>query len=96
MPAVARVGIDTVFFGPGAEFPGAITGQLGIDQYCDSDLISCVGDSIAPHGPPPHDAAVMVQGSLDTFVNGIPICRMGDLASCQCYVISGSPDTFCI
>lgn len=95
MPNVAIVGVSTVFFGPGAVFPGIITGQLGIDQYCDTDLVSCVGDSIEPHGPPPHVDAVMVQGSPDTFVNGLPLCRLNDLASCGCHVIIGSLDTFC-
>jgi uncharacterized Zn-binding protein involved in type VI secretion len=96
MPNLALTGFSTVFFGPGAVFPGLITGQLGIDQYGDSFVVSCVGDSIEPHGPPPHDNAVMIQGSTDTFVNGLPVCRLNDLASCACHVINGSLDTFVI
>jgi uncharacterized Zn-binding protein involved in type VI secretion len=95
MPNVAIRNFSTVFFGPGAVFPGQILGTLGIDQYCDTDLVAVVGDSIEPHGPPPHDNAVMIQGSPDTFVNGIPLCRLNDLASCACHVIIGSSDTFC-
>jgi uncharacterized Zn-binding protein involved in type VI secretion len=92
---IALVGVSTVSGGPGYEFPGVITGLEGFDQYGDSDIVAVVGANIEPHGPGLHAAATMVQGSPDTFVNGLALCRVGDLASCGCTVDNGSPDTFC-
>lgn len=94
---VAIVNVSTVFGGPGAVSPGLIVGQEGFDTDVDTQTISCVGDQIVSHGPGAHIAATMVQGSLDTFANGLPVCRLGDLASCGCVVIGPcSKDTFCL
>lgn len=41
-----------------------------------------LGDPIAPHGLPPHTAAVMVEGSAWMTLNGIPVVRAGKKASC--------------
>ena len=41
-----------------------------------------VGDAVAGHGLPPHDSPVMAEGSDSVFVNGLPLSRSGDLASC--------------
>lgn len=96
MPQVALVGVSTVSGGPGYEFPGIITGIEGFDQFCDKDVVAVVGAQIEPHGPGLHEAATMVEGSPDTRVNGLPLCRVGDLASCGCTVDNGSLDTFCL
>lgn len=94
--SVALVGVSTVFGGPGAVTPGVILGLGGIGQFADSDVVAVVGDAIASHGPGLHIAATMVSGSPDTLVNGKPLCRQGDLASCGCSVIAGDFDAFCI
>ena len=92
---LAIVNVSTVFYGAGAVFPGIILGPgAGIGTYGDGEIVSTIGDAIEPHGPSPHDAATMIEGSVDTFVNGVPICALGDFASCGCYVINGSIDTF--
>jgi uncharacterized Zn-binding protein involved in type VI secretion len=94
--AVALRGLSTVFGGPGATSPGLITGSLGQTTDGDTDVVAVVGDSIATHGPAPHIGATMIQGSVSCFVNGLPLCRLGDAASCGCVVIGPcSTDTFC-
>ena len=90
----ALVVISTVFGGPGAVIPGVITGPGGIGQYADGAPVSVVGDAIASHGPGAHIAATMVTGSPDTFINGIPLVRVGDQATCLCTVQQGDEDTF--
>jgi len=37
---------------------------------------------VAAHGRPPHRTPVMIGASSKVFANGIPICRLGDPASC--------------
>jgi uncharacterized Zn-binding protein involved in type VI secretion len=96
MAQIALRGLSTVFFGPGATSYGLITGTEGQTTYGDGDIVAVVGDSIATHGPPPHVGATMIQGSPDTFVNGLPLCRVGDMASCGCHVTNGDFDTYCI
>jgi uncharacterized Zn-binding protein involved in type VI secretion len=41
-----------------------------------------IGDSITPHGRGAHGNPVMAAGSGSVFVNGIPLCRSGDVANC--------------
>jgi uncharacterized Zn-binding protein involved in type VI secretion len=98
MPEIAKVGISTVFGGPGAVTPGVIIGSGGgAGQLADGDIVSVVGDAIASHGPGAHAAATMVTGSPDTSVNGFPLVRVGDQASCLCTVIAGGDiDAFCV
>lgn len=46
--------------------------------------INVIGTIIFPHPPtPPHtNVNLMVTGSQWFTINGIPVCRMGDFASC--------------
>lgn len=96
MSQIALVGLSAVDGGPGSTGPGIILGLGGFDQYGDGFVVAVVGDAIAPHGIGLHIAAVMVEGSPDTYVNGKPLCRVGDLASCGCVVIEGDFDAYCI
>ena len=43
-----------------------------------------LGDPVTPHPPPipPHTAPVMAEGSGWMRLNGIPVCREGNLANC--------------
>ena len=41
-----------------------------------------VGDPVTSHGIAPHNAAVMATGSSFVTINGIRLCRQGDIASC--------------
>lgn len=48
--------------------------------------VALVGDLVNPHSPYPpdeaHHYATLVTGSPDITINGIPVVREGDLASC--------------
>lgn len=44
--------------------------------------ISLEGDIVAPHGLPPHAAAVIYKGSLWMSINGIPVTRATSPATC--------------
>lgn len=70
----ARVDIDVA--------GGVIIGILAPTVFVNGTNISVIGDPVAGHGLPPHDAPVMVTGSSTVFANGIPVCRLGDVASC--------------
>ena len=96
MRKIALVGVSTVGGGPGATGAGIILGPGGKAQYGDSIIVSVVGDAVAPHGPGAHTNAHIIEGSPNTFVNGIPLVRVGDAASCGCAVLDGDWDAFCI
>lgn len=75
MPKVSLVGVDTagggVILGPGAS-------KLSVGGV----RVSLVGDSIAPHGPPPHITAVVLTGSNKLSVGGVPVTIQGSATSC--------------
>ena len=74
MPGVSRVGVDTA--------GGIITGPGEPTVLVNGSPVSVIGDSVAPHGLPPHDSAVMVGGSNTVFAGGIGVVRAGDASSC--------------
>ena len=76
MPGVSLVGTDAA--------GGTITGQLQSRVFDRGSALAVIGDSVAPHGPPtpPHQSAVMAEGSSRVYIDGIPVCRAGDAASC--------------
>lgn len=90
---IAAVAFSQVGGGPGAVGVGIIAGPGGIGQFVDIFLVSVVGDTISPHGPAPHNAAVITTGDPDCLVNGLPLARVGDEASCGCTVLTGIPHT---
>lgn len=44
--------------------------------------LAVVGCPVQSHGNGPHQGARMVTGSSKVFINGIPVCMAGSLASC--------------
>ncbi len=54
--------------------------------------VARLGDAIS-HG------GTIASGSPNTFVNGLPLARVGDLVLCDIHaeqaIVSGSPDVFC-
>lgn len=52
-----------------------------------------IGDPVQRHGGGTHARAVMVRASSRVFVNGIGVCRQGDIASCL-HPATGSSDVF--
>ena len=78
MPGVSLVGVDTA--------GGVITGRRQSRVTVNGHTVAVMGDDVASHAPCPapasHCAAVMVQGSSRVTIDGIPIVRAGDAASC--------------
>ena len=78
MPGVARVSADTA---GGTQLGG---GQSWVS--IGGNLVVLIGDAVASHAPCPvpasHCAATMAAGSAWVRIDGIPICRAGDAASC--------------
>lgn len=48
----------------------------------DGQLVVLLGDPVEPHGPAAHAAPVMVEASTWLRLDGVPVCRAGNLASC--------------
>lgn len=65
---------------------GTIVGRRQTRSRIDGSLVSVVGDDVASHAPcpviPVHCAATMAVGSARTRIDGIPIVRSGDTATC--------------
>lgn len=53
--------------------------------------VAVLGCPVAPHGKPPHAAAIMIQATSKITVQGVIVCVQGDLASCgdPCTGVSG-------
>lgn len=83
MPAVARVSVDVA--------GGVINGMGGAGFRVAGKTIAVIGDAVTGHPPvPPHTGApTMATGQSNFRVNGIPVCRAGDTASCG-HATSGS------
>lgn len=48
--------------------------------------------AVAGHGEDEHAGPHMITGNFSVIVEGLPICRMGDSASCGHPLLPGSPD----
>lgn len=82
MGTLSLVGVDTA----GAPITGP-----GADTWTwDGKKISLLGDLVAPHGLPPHTAPSIVTGSPWWTIDGIPVTRVGSVASCG-HGASGTP-----
>lgn len=53
--------------------------------------VSLLGDAVEPHGPGLHLVPVMIEGSGMFKINGIPIVRTGNRASCD-HTADGIPN----
>jgi len=83
MPGIAVRILD---FAGGAQLSGHAL-WFEIDHLA----VVCVGDPVEPHGDPPHSPRpVMVTGVNWFTIDGIPVCREGNLASCG-HATSGRP-----
>lgn len=76
MAAVARVAVDVA--------GGVILGMGGTGFKVAGKVIAVKGDAVTPHPPvPPHTSGpTMATGQSNFRVNGIPVCRAGDTATC--------------
>jgi anaerobic glycerol-3-phosphate dehydrogenase len=82
MPGVARTGQDTA---GGIILPGGNSSV--IVNGTPAAVLAC---GVQGHGRNEHSAARMVSGSGSVFASGLPICRIGDIASCGHYATGSS------
>lgn len=82
MPGIARVTQDNA--------GGLITGNLAPTVFINGKPIAVKGASIQGHGLGAHSAPVIDGSSKTVFANGIPVARIGDLASCGDAISTGS------
>lgn len=73
--AASRVGIDNAG-------GGLITGDLEPHVKINGVSWAVFGAAIASHGPSPHDAATISQGSTFVRINGVAPAAFGHLATC--------------
>lgn len=67
----------------GASLAGGLISGPGVATVLvEGQPCSVVGDAVASHGVPPHNAATIVSGSTTVLVGGQPCDKVGDLASC--------------
>ena len=50
--------------------------------FANGEEIIVHGDSVAPHGLPPHNNATMIAGSKNVFIGGKAVVNAGDAATC--------------
>ena len=78
MPRISLATVDTC--------GGTITNSVGVATTINGSPIAVRGDTVVSHAPcpvpPSHCAAVTQAASAGVFINGIPIIRAGDAASC--------------
>ena len=78
MPAVSLVNVHAA--------GGTIVGLLQSKFTVEGSYISVIGDSVQAHPPcpavPVHCAPTMATGSAKFTIQGIPVCREGDTATC--------------
>jgi len=61
---------------------GAQLGNQNTTVFVNGYEAIVLNDKVAGHGKPPHSAPVMSTASPNIFIQGIPVCRQGDTASC--------------
>lgn len=86
MPGIARIELDSA--------GGFIIGNLAPTVFINGSPVAVRGATVQGHGLGTHASPVLDGSSLVVFANGIPICRVGDLASCGHPISSGSSTVF--
>lgn len=84
MPQLGLAGRSVV--GTGIDLgPGAKT------VFAEGTNVSVVGDTVSPHGAPPHEKSFIVTGSSTVFVEGKPVVVQGlSKATCAHAVNTGA------
>jgi uncharacterized Zn-binding protein involved in type VI secretion len=73
---------------------GTVIGTLAPTVFTNDTPVAVVGDPVEGHGIGKHAGPVMMTGSDNVFAHGIPVCRIGDVATCGHPIVSNSNDTF--
>ena len=68
---------------------GAIIGGQCMSILINGFPATVLGDAVAGHGKGAHAGPVMVGSSSSVFCEGLPVCRMTDVASCG-HISTGS------
>jgi uncharacterized Zn-binding protein involved in type VI secretion len=95
MPAVAKVGVDTITTGHLCDTTAGILGQLQNKVLVNGSPAAVKGDAIALHNWKPgsscvpHTGVKITEGSSKVTIMGYPIARVGDSADAGA-VASGS------
>lgn len=79
MPGICLGGLDTA---------GGVVSATQAVVSADGAPVVTVGSPVADHGKSPHKGVTMVSGSSVMSIDGVPVCRAGDSASCG-HVASG-------
>ncbi len=85
MPGVTRCFIDSA--------GGVVLGGSNTTVVVNGVPGSVITTPISSHGEGKHSTATMVGASTSVFFSGLPVCRVGDSASCG-HVATGSSDVF--
>lgn len=86
MSGVCRIGIDSA--------GGIIIGMLQDGTvFANGSNVSVNSDPVQGHGTGTHAAPVMIANSNNVFINGIMVCKQGNLATCG-HPSTGSADVF--
>lgn len=98
MPAVARVGVDTINTGHGCDATAGIEGQLQNKVFVNGSPVAVMGDAIAPHTILVGDtcvghSAIINGGSSKVFAVGFAVARVSDSADAGS-VATGSTTCF--
>ena len=95
MPAVVRLG--DMSSGHPHCYPARPSTSASVDVFCNNIGVHRLGDSWATHGACPAHAphgGIASSGSSTVYVNGKPVCRIGDAISCGDTMATGSADVF--
>jgi uncharacterized Zn-binding protein involved in type VI secretion len=84
MPAVCRIGVDKA--------GGTILSSSNGTVLVNGIPASVMGSKVAGHGKGSHSSPTMVTGSPNVFIQGVPVVRNGDSASCGHTAGPGSPN----
>jgi len=83
----ARVSVDRA--------GGIISSTPARTVYVNSRLAVAPQSKVSPHGKSRHKSATIVSGSSNVFVEGRPMSRTDDQASCGHRISTGSNNVFC-
>ena len=61
---------------------GIITSAVQAFVSIDGRRWIVVGDPVAAHGSGSHNSATMAAGAGFVSIDGVPVCRLGDAATC--------------
>ena len=74
--------------------PGMVMGPCAATVFCEGMPVSLIGDSVSPHGEPPHSSSMILSGSFSVFAEGKNVARVGSPTTCGHSVTFGAVSVF--